>query len=213
MAAEFVEVDVRPILRAGGEPFGVIMQALEGLEPGQGIRLFAPFKPIPLFGVMGSKGFTCEAREIEGGEWEVLFQPANTSAQAGSVVPEADGWPEPVVDFDTRNLDPPEQQMRVLEATERLKAGEVLSALMLREPRFLFQELARRGHQWRGGFDPERTTYRISDPNPDGLRRGGADVNMQPFSGRALRRMPGACRCRLRWRLYSPSMVARGSRK
>jgi hypothetical protein len=52
MTAEFIDVDVRPILRAGGEPFSVIMQAVEGLEPGQGIRLLATFKPIPLFGVL-----------------------------------------------------------------------------------------------------------------------------------------------------------------
>jgi hypothetical protein len=50
---------------------------------------------------------------------------------------------------------------RILEATERLKPGDVLSALLLREPRFLFPELGKRGHQWRGGFDPERTTYKI----------------------------------------------------
>ena len=35
MTTEFVDVDVRPILRAGGERFSVIMQAVEGLEPGQ----------------------------------------------------------------------------------------------------------------------------------------------------------------------------------
>ena len=51
MTTEFVDVDVRPILRAGGEPFSAIMQAVEGLEPGQGVRLFATFKPIPLFGM------------------------------------------------------------------------------------------------------------------------------------------------------------------
>jgi hypothetical protein len=50
---------------------------------------------------------------------------------------------------------------RILEATEQLQPGEVLSALLLREPRFLFPELAKRGHLWRGGFDPERTTYKI----------------------------------------------------
>jgi hypothetical protein len=50
---------------------------------------------------------------------------------------------------------------RILEATERLLPGEVLSALLLREPRFLFPELTRRGHQWRGDFDAKRTTYRI----------------------------------------------------
>ena len=75
---------------------------------------------------------------------------------------DASAWPEPSIDLDNRDLDPPEPMARILEATERMKAGEVLSALLLREPRFLFPELAKRGHQWRGGFDPERTTYRIS---------------------------------------------------
>ena len=75
MTTEFIDVDVRPILRAGGEPFSVIMQAVEGLEPGQGMRLFATFKPIPLFGVLGSRGFSHEAIELDGGEWEVLFRP------------------------------------------------------------------------------------------------------------------------------------------
>ena len=163
MITEFVDVDVRPILRAGGEPFSVIMQAVEGLEPGQGMRLFATFKPIPLFGVMGSRGFSHEANELNDGEWEVLFRPEGT----GLVPPvssngvDAAAWPEPSIDLDNRDLGPPEPMARILEATERLKAGEVLSALLLREPRFLFPELARRGHQWRGGFDPERTTYKI----------------------------------------------------
>jgi uncharacterized protein (DUF2249 family) len=164
MTTEFVDVDVRPILRAGGEPFGAIMQALEELEPGQGMRLFATFKPIPLFGVMGSRGFSHEARELDDGEWEVLFRPERTSLTSPSVNPgsaDAAAWPEPSIDLDNRDLDPPEPMVRILEATEHLKAGEVLSALLLREPRFLFPELAKRGHQWRGAFDSKRTVYKI----------------------------------------------------
>jgi uncharacterized protein (DUF2249 family) len=164
MTTEFVDVDVRPILRAGGEPFSVIMRAVEGLEPGQGIRLFATFKPIPLFGVMGSRGFSHEAIELNDGEWEVLFRPEETSPPSPSINPgsaDASAWPEPSTDLDNRDLDPPEPMARILEATERMKAGEVLSALLLREPRFLFPELAKRHHEWRGGFDPERTTYKI----------------------------------------------------
>jgi len=163
MTTEFVDVDVRPILRAGGEPFSVIMQAVEGLEPGQGIRLFATFKPIPLFGVMGSRGFSHEAIELNDGEWEVRFRPegAGLAAPGGPNSADAAAWPKPSIDLDNRDLDPPEPMARILEATERLKGGEVLSALLLREPRFLFPELAKRGHQWRGGFDPERTTYKI----------------------------------------------------
>ena len=164
MTTEFIDVDVRPILRAGGEPFSVIMQAVEGLEPGQGMRLFATFKPIPLFGVLGSRGFSHEAIELDGGEWEVLFRP-DAALSLPSINPgsaDASAWPEPSIDLDNRDLDPPEPMARILEATERMKAGEVLSALLLREPRFLFPELAKRGHQWRGDFDAGRTTYKIS---------------------------------------------------
>lgn len=164
MKTEFIDVDVRPILRAGGEPFSVIMQAVEGLEPGQGMRLFATFKPIPLFGVLGSRGFSHEAIELDGGEWEVLFRPEQASPSPPSIDPGADAsaWPEPSIELDNRDLDPPEPMVRILEAIERMKAGEVLSALLLREPRFLFPELAKRGHHWRGGFDAGRKTYRIS---------------------------------------------------
>jgi uncharacterized protein (DUF2249 family) len=71
----FAELDVRPILRGGGEPFEAIMTAIAGLAPGQGLRLLATFKPAPLFSVLGARGFTHEAREIDGGDWEVLFHP------------------------------------------------------------------------------------------------------------------------------------------
>ena len=164
MTTEFVDVDVRPILRAGGEPFSVIMEAVEGLAPGQGVRLFATFKPIPLFGVMGSRGFSHEAIEHDDGEWEVLFRPTVPSSTPLATDPDradAVAWPAPSIDLDNRDLDPPEPMARILEATERLLPGEVLSALLLREPRFLFPELTRRGHQWRGDFDAKRTTYRI----------------------------------------------------
>ena len=72
---EYIDLDVRPILRAGGEPFSVIMAAVDSISPGQGIRLFAPFKPVPLFGVMAGKGFDHSETDIGGGEWQVLFTP------------------------------------------------------------------------------------------------------------------------------------------
>jgi uncharacterized protein (DUF2249 family) len=160
----FVDVDVRPILRAGGEPFGAIMQALDALKPHQGLRLFAPFKPMPLFGVMESRGFTCEAKELDGGEWEVLFCPStgDTAERPGTAAGADDEiWPAPVTQLDNRELDPPEPMVRILAATETLRVGEVLSALLCREPIFLFPELRKRGHQWRGEFDADGFTYRL----------------------------------------------------
>jgi len=174
MTTTFVDVDVRPTLRAGGEPFGEIMAAVNTLPPGQGLRLLATFKPLPLFSVLGSKGFTHEEREIGGGDWEVLFAPSGSASDAveapkpATSATDASKWPAPAREMDNRDLDPPEPMVRILAATEQMQQGEVLSALLCREPMFLLPELAKRGHGWRGGFDDDGTTYRIH------IRVGGA---------------------------------------
>lgn len=167
MTTAFVDLDVRPILRSGGEPFQMIMETIAALEPHQGLRLFATFKPTPLFRVLGSRGFTPEAKELTDGEWEVLFHRAAADESGGDAAPAAApvaddaAWPEPAQHMDNRDLDPPEPMVRILAATETLAAGEVLSALLCREPVFLFPELTKRGHQWRGGFEPDGTTYKV----------------------------------------------------
>ncbi|MCA6111705.1 DUF2249 domain-containing protein [Bradyrhizobium cenepequi] len=160
---EYIDVDVRPILRAGGEPFSVIMSALERLEPGQGLRLFATFKPVPLFAVMADRGFMHSECALDGGEWEVLFTPAaakQTDAPAGA--PSFGNWPEPAVTLDNRDLDPPEPMVRILAAAEMLAPGETLSALLRREPVFLFPQLEKRGYRWVGGFTPDGATYELT---------------------------------------------------
>lgn len=165
MTTTFVEVDVRPILKAGGEPFEKIMQAVDALRPGEGLRLFATFKPTPLFRVLSSRGFDHQAKEVEGGDWEVLFSPTgisdNEPAQPKPLINDDRAWPEATQHLDNRDLDPPEPMVKILTATEAMAPGEVLSALLCREPMFLFPELAKRGHAWRGAFEADGTTYRI----------------------------------------------------
>lgn len=165
MTTEFVDLDVRPTLRAGGEPFAEIMSAVSSLAPGKGLRLLATFKPAPLFGALGARGFTHEEREIGGGDWEVLFRPdgAAKSARPQPSAPPANKaqWPAPARHMDNRDLDPPEPMARILAATEEMEKGEVLSALLCREPVFLLPELKKRGHAWRGGFEADGKTYAI----------------------------------------------------
>jgi uncharacterized protein (DUF2249 family) len=161
----YIDVDVRPILRAGGEPFSVIMGALQKLEPGQGLRLYATFRPLPLFAVMADKGFAHSEQPLEGGEWEVLFTPAEAVSEQ-TAIPAAtssfDNWPEPAVKLDNRDLDPPEPMVRILAAADKLSPGETLSALLRREPVFLFPQLEKRGFRWLGGFTPDGTTYELT---------------------------------------------------
>lgn len=162
---QYVDVDVRPILRAGGEPFSVIMATLEHLQPGQGLRLFASFKPVPLFAVMADKGFAHSAQPLDGGEWEVLFTPAVVApeptgrAAAASIF---DNWPEPALKMDNRDLEPPEPMVRILAAADRLAPGETLSVLLRREPVFLFPQLEKRGFRWLGGFTPDEAAYELT---------------------------------------------------
>lgn len=165
MTLPHYDLDVRPILRDGGEPFGAIMAAVAGLAPGQALRLVASFKPIPLFQVLGAQGFEPSAREIGGGDWEVIFTPIGfTEPNSAPVAILASDpsleWPEPMEEIDCRDFDPPEPMVKTLEAVERLDAGQTVAALLPREPLFLFKEIDARGLAWRGEFAPEGH-YRI----------------------------------------------------
>lgn len=129
-------VDVRPTLRAGGEPFAEIMTAVASLAPGQAMRLYATFKPVPLFAVMSGKGFDHTEHEIGGGDWEVVFTPKGQAAAAP---------PAAATTLDTRGLEPPEPLERVLAAVETMASGATLEVFTEREPVFLYRELAARG--------------------------------------------------------------------
>ncbi|HTN63720.1 MAG TPA: DUF2249 domain-containing protein [Devosia sp.] len=158
-----LELDVRPILRAGGEPFGPIMAAADQLAPGQRLKLYATFKPVPLFQVMAQRGFSYEASPLNDGDWLVLFTPTGASAPAQEIPvdPVPADWPDPAHYLDCTEMDPPEPMVQILAQVEALDDGAVLFALLEREPVFLFPELKARGHAWAGAFDETGTAYRL----------------------------------------------------
>ena len=145
-------LDVRPDLRAGGEPFPRIMQAIAGLAPGQAFRLLATFEPVPLYAVLARKGFAHHATRRGAEDWEILFSPdpgAAAAPQPPRTAPDrhaaAAGWPAPKQSLDNRDLQPPEPMVRILSALEALAPGEVLEAWNDREPLLLYPELEARG--------------------------------------------------------------------
>jgi hypothetical protein len=52
--------------------------------------------------------------------------------------------------------------VRILGAAEKLAPGATLSALLRREPVFLFPQLEKRGYRWLGGFLPDGATYELT---------------------------------------------------
>lgn len=61
-------VDAREI---DGEPFDVIMTALDGLEPGNTLLLVNSFEPEPLYNVLTEQGFDYETTQVSDAEWHV----------------------------------------------------------------------------------------------------------------------------------------------
>ncbi|HET8609570.1 MAG TPA: DUF2249 domain-containing protein [Burkholderiales bacterium] len=152
---EPMTLDVRDMLRNGGEPLPQILAAVGKLKPEQPLRLLATFEPLPLYAVLGRKGYGHSARHIGEGDWEVLFTPGAVSATPAAKLQSADAnsaastangdWPSPKTHLDNRGLQPPEPLVRILDALEHLAPGEVLEAINERDPVFLYPELEARG--------------------------------------------------------------------
>jgi len=69
----FKRFDARPILARGEKPLPAILAAAQGLKPGQGLLVIAPFLPAPLIELFRSEGWLSEAKSGKDGHWRVYF--------------------------------------------------------------------------------------------------------------------------------------------
>lgn len=68
-----VQLDVRPMLATGREPFPEIRRRLAALEPGQSLVIISPFIPSPLIELLQNQGFTARPTMRRDGAWETVF--------------------------------------------------------------------------------------------------------------------------------------------
>lgn len=152
MSSVIVTFDVRDDINRGQEPFSKIMGTVARLRPDENLRLLAPFEPIPLFSVLMKKGYTHASKQLESGDWEILFtrdsgQKAETkrdaTAAAGSDAGEAK--PTSYIEVDARGLEPPQPMVKILEALATLPAKTGICARTDRRPMHLYAHLEERG--------------------------------------------------------------------
>ena len=55
--ASTTALDVRPILATGEEPLELILETAVGVSEGEVLEITAPFEPVPLYAVLGARGF------------------------------------------------------------------------------------------------------------------------------------------------------------
>ena len=132
-------LDVRPTLSKGEDPFSLIMTAVAALDEGEALHLLAPFDPLPLYAVLGGKGF--HNYSVKEGEvhniWfyravdvEKVATKSNTGELQGEVL------------LDVRGLEPPQPMAVILEKLHELGDGAHLLVDHHREPVMLYDKLA-----------------------------------------------------------------------
>jgi uncharacterized protein (DUF2249 family) len=71
--SRFKRFDVRELLHRGIEPFPEIRKRVDGLKPGEGLIVLAPFLPSPLVEKLNSEGFASKVERGQGADWIVYF--------------------------------------------------------------------------------------------------------------------------------------------
>jgi uncharacterized protein (DUF2249 family) len=146
-ADRIITADVRDELRAGNEPFGLIMAARRKVPPGGALHVRTIFEPVPLYAVMRKQGFANWTEQHADDDWSVWFHPEPGAAD-DDPAPAASPVAAPDVDtvvIDVRGLEPPEPMVRTLAALEELAPGATLVQLNERVPQFLLPVLEERG--------------------------------------------------------------------
>jgi uncharacterized protein (DUF2249 family) len=137
-----VDCDVRADIARGQEPFAEIMRAVRALAPDQALVLRAPFEPVPLYDVLGRRGFDHWTEHASAGDCSIWFY-RHAGATAPASEPAAPTTPSSTIDV--RGLEPPLPMVTVLERLETLAPGGVLVVLHDRRPMFLYPQLDARG--------------------------------------------------------------------
>lgn len=148
------EIDVRPIMARGEEPFKEIMAVARTVPIGAAFRLWAGFEPLPLFDVLAKQGFAHWARQRGPEEWEIVFfreraagaadRPAMNAAPAATV-----DWDVPAtseVTIDVSELVSPEPMIKILQTLETLPPDARLLVHHVRRPIHLYDRLDEMGY-------------------------------------------------------------------
>ena len=154
-AGKITELDVRPILASGTDPFNFIMKTLKEMEGGTVLRLINSFEPRPLINILNSKGYESSVSLEEDLIVTYLLKPSdstfkpnpeNTSKEISMAEFERilGQFAGKTVEIDVRNQEMPDPMVSILTKLEGMKCGEVLHVHHKKVPQLLLPELAER---------------------------------------------------------------------
>lgn len=168
-------LDVRESQRRRVDPFATIMAAVSPVAVGQVFQLRNSFEPLPLYDVLGKRGFVPWARQLAQDDWEIFFFRASDRGaipceiaapvdRSHSAVVQEKGCSSnsDEISIDVRGLLPPQPMARILDALDRLKQGQTLIVHHARRPVHLYPRLSELGYVYETTeLAPDRVDIRI----------------------------------------------------
>lgn len=147
---KIIQLDVRPILEQGKDPFNDIMSKIRELKQDEILLLINSFEPVPLYSVLGNKGFD-HYTEKTADVFKVYFfkKKENFKTKEDKLSDQKRGElkAEKVIELDVRELPPPEPMMKIFEKLNEVDDNTILLVHHHREPVMLYPKLEERGFE------------------------------------------------------------------
>ena len=151
-AEKIKQLDVRPVIDSGRDPFSDIMNFIKELKDDEIFLLINSFEPIPLYSVLSKKGFEHYTEKIDS-VFKVYFYKSvpgeSTNINSSEGFNENNGQNDitNVIEIDVRKLEPPEPMIKILEMLAQVDEKSLLLVHHHREPMMLYPKLEERGYQ------------------------------------------------------------------
>lgn len=152
-----LELDVRPILDDGVDPFEAIMAKLKTMDDSETLLIINTFEPIPLLNLLKKKGYVYETVRPESGLVHTYLEKDNSEKkkevkevrqEGGSFSDIEAKFKGNMTEIDVRDLEMPMPMVTILEALEKLHAGQALYVHHKKLPQYLIPEMEDRGYKW-----------------------------------------------------------------
>lgn len=154
---DIIELDVRPIIEGGKDPFNVIMEKIDDVKQNHALKLINSFEPIPLMQILSKQGFEVHSEsQDENTVITWFFRKDKQETSAPAKTDSTSDWDSVMNRFtgnlitvDVRALEMPGPMMTILEALDNLPDDKALFVYHKRVPVFLLPELNDRKFEYR----------------------------------------------------------------
>ncbi len=153
-----IDLDVRPILAGGVDPFEAIMAKLKTINDSDTLRIINTFEPIPLLNILKKKGYDYQTERPEAGVVHTYLEKSDATIEvtAEEAVPVQELSYDTVLkkyagkmkEIDVRELEMPMPMVTILEELEHLNADNALFVNHKQLPQYLLPELKDRNYKW-----------------------------------------------------------------